>query len=108
MKIEEAYNKIMSSDELKNKAIDAVKNNKVENFIKEQRLDVTVDQIKDYIKRKQKGELTKEELNMAAGGGCDDCGWSDPVFSIFTIGIGCAYSAALPAEDQEHIYDCEQ
>ena len=91
MTIQEAYKKITSSEELKKKAIEALKNGKAEEFLKEQGIDLTLDQIKEALQAKKNGELSKTELDLATGG-CDedDCG---TVWSGFTIGIGCMASA---------------
>ena len=70
MTIQEAYKKITSSEDLKKKAIEALKAGKADEFLKEQGIDLTMDQIKDYLAKKKPGELSKEELDLAAGGGC--------------------------------------
>ena len=68
MTIQEAYKKITSSEDLKKKAMEALKAGKADEFLKEQGIDFTVDQIKDYLQRKKSGELSKAELDMATGG----------------------------------------
>lgn len=93
MTIQEAYNKIFSSEELKKKALDALKNGNVDEFLKENNIDLTFEQIKEYTQKIKTGELSKTELNMAAGGGCSDCG--DIVWSTLTIGLGCAVSIGV-------------
>ena len=91
MTIEEAYKKITSSEELKKAAIEALKSGKGNEFLKEHGFDLTIDQINDALKNK-KGELSKDELNAAAGGcsyqTCNDLKWS-----FGTFGVGCAVSA---------------
>ena len=96
MTIKEAYEKIKNSPELKKKAAEAAKNGKIEEFLKENGFDITVDQIKDYFANaKNSGELSKEELNMAAGGGCDTNCAENAGWSVITLGIGCAVSSKL-------------
>ena len=55
MTITEAYEKIKNSPELKKKAAEAAKNGKIEEFLKENGFDVTVDQIKDFVASAKKG-----------------------------------------------------
>ena len=90
MTIQEAYKKIISSEDLKKKGIEALKAGKADEFLKEQGFDITVDQIKDYLQRKKSGELTKAELDMAAGG-CNDPTICDVGLSIFTVAVGCLF-----------------
>ena len=65
MTVQEAIKKIISSEDLKKKAIEALKAGKGDEFLKEHGIDITVDQIKEAFK---KNELTKTELDMATGG----------------------------------------
>lgn len=108
MTVKEAYKKITESKDLKKKAVEAFKAGKADEFLKEQGIDLTLEDIKDYLTKNDR-ELTKQELDMAAGGCNEDgCDWTETVFSVFTIGIGCAYSAGYQKEDAKYIYDCEQ
>ena len=97
MTIQEAYKKITSSEDLKKKAIEALKNGKGDEFLKEQEIDLTVEQIKEYLEKRKSGELTKAELDMAAGG-CSNptC---DVFYSIYTVLIGCYNSIILDVTD---------
>ena len=45
MTIQEAYKKLTSTPELKKKAIEALKNGKADEFLKEQGIDYSLDQI---------------------------------------------------------------
>ena len=94
MTLQEAYKKITSSEDLKKKAIEALKNGKGNEFLKEQGIDLTVEQIKEALQSKKTGELSKDELNLAAGGGCNEdfcnTGWS-----VISIGLGCAISIGV-------------
>ena len=108
MTIQEAYKKIISSEDLKKKGIEALKAGKADEFLKEQGFDITVDQIKDYLQKKKSGELSREELDLAAGGG--DCGKMvcDVVFSVGTVLVGCTISALLIRGDfNKKIRECE-
>ena len=91
--LDEAYKKIITSKELQMKFMEAAKENKLDAFLKEQNIDATLDEVKAYLTKKfvdNKDELSKEELDMAAGG---DKGAGGVVgFSFVTLGIGCIVS----------------
>ena len=92
--LDEAYKKIITSKELQMKFMEAAKENKLEAFLKEQNIDATLDEVKAYLTKKFKntdGELSKEELDMAAGG-LDN---KEIGFSILTLGIGCIVSGLI-------------
>ena len=91
--LDEAYKKILASEELQLKFMEAVKENKLDAFLKEENIDATPEEVKEYLTKKFKnteGELSKEELDMAAGGK-GTTGWV--ILSIVGLGIGCAVSA---------------
>ena len=90
MNIKEAYKKLSESDELKKQAIEAIKNGKGDEFLKKQGFDFTLSEIKEYLEKKKAGELTKAELDMAAGGCDSQC--NTIVMSVVLVGIGCAIS----------------
>ena len=92
--LDEAYKKIIANKELQMKFMEAAKENKLETFLKEQNIDATVEEVKTYLTKKFKntdGELSKEELDMAAGG-LDN---KEIGFSILTLGIGCIVSGLI-------------
>ena len=92
--LEEAYKKIIADKDLQMKFMEAAKENKLETFLKEQNIDATVEEVKAYLTKKfenKDGELSKEELDMAAGGEKSTAGWI--VLSIVGVGLGCAISA---------------
>ena len=97
MTIQEAYKKITSSEDLKKKAIEALKAGKANEFLKEQGIDLTIEQINEALKAKKTGELSREELDMAAGGGCqeDIC---NAVWSGMTYFVGCLVSDFITNE----------
>ena len=91
--LDEAYKKIMANKELQTKFMQAAKENKLDAFLKEQNIEATPEEVKEYLTKKFEntdGELSKEELDMAAGGK-STAGWV--VLSIVGLGIGCAVSA---------------
>ena len=63
--------KIKTSEEIKKKFYEALKNDKLEDFIKEQGIDFSSDEIKEYITKTydiQIKELSELELNNVSGG----------------------------------------
>ena len=97
MTIQEAYKKITSSEDLKKKAVEALKNGKVDEFLKEQGIDITIDQIKEVIQSKKNGELSKLDLDLATGGGCNDDICS-ALWSSATLTFGCLVSVEIGGE----------
>ena len=91
--LDEAYKKIIANKELQTKFMQAAKENKLEAFLKEHNIEATPEEVKEYLTKKFEntdGELSKEELDMAAGGK-GTAGWV--VLSVVGLGIGCAVSA---------------
>ena len=68
--LQELYNEVIQSDELKKEFLEAGKNGKVEEFIKNHGCDVTLDEIKDFLENltKEDKELSVDELGNVAGG----------------------------------------
>ena len=90
--LEEAYKKIIADKELQKKFVEAAKENKLETFLKDQKIDATVEEVKAYLTEiftRKDGELSKAELDLAAGGKSDDSVGSKVLFSILTIGLVC-------------------
>ena len=97
MTLQEAYKKITSSPELKAKALEALKSGKGDEFLKEQGIDLTVEQIKEALQPKKSGELSRDELDLAAGGGCDKNACSG-LWSGATLGLGCVVSVSTTGD----------
>ena len=100
--LDEAYKKVVASKDLQMKFMEAAKENKLETFLKEQNIDATPEEVKAYLTKKfvdNKDELSKEELDMAAGGKIGG-GGGITLFSFVTFGIGCVVSlaAGTPSE----------
>ena len=70
MTIEALYKRIIASDELKSAFVEAVKAQKLDEFLKSQGCDAAGAEIMDFLKSLQKaeGELADDELNSVAGG----------------------------------------
>ena len=97
--LQELYNEVIQSDELKKEFLEAGKNGKAEEFIKNHSCDVTLDEIKTFLEEQTKTdkELSVDELENAAGGTCNRITDGEAEFSIYAIGIGCATVAIYSA-----------
>ena len=93
--LDEAYKKIITSKELQMKFMEAAKENKLDAFLKEQNIEATLDEVKAYLTKKfvdNKDELSKEELDMAAGGSKKGAHFT--FLSVISLGVTCILSAA--------------
>ena len=70
--LQELYADIVANDELKKAFAEAARNNRVVEFARENGADVTLDEIRSFLEEKGKTdtELSKDELENVAGGGC--------------------------------------
>lgn len=95
MTIEALYKKIIASDELKSAFVEAVKAQKLGDFLKTQGCEATEAEVVDFLKslRKGEGELADDELSSVAGG----CNSTEAIYSM-TVVI-CIMFAALSADD---------
>ena len=95
MTIEALYKRIIASDELKSAFVEAVKAQKLGDFLKAQGCEATEAEVVDFIKspRKGEGELADDELSAVAGG----CNSTEAIYSM-TVAF-CIGFAAISAED---------
>ena len=101
MTIEALYKKIIASDELKAAFIEAVKAQKLDEFLKSQGCDAAGAEIMDFLKSLQKaeGELADDELSAVAGG----CNSTEAIYSMtvaFCIGFAIM-SAVDPVSENK-------
>lgn len=101
MTIEALYKRIIASDELKFAFIEAVKAQKLDEFLKSQGCDATEAEVIDFIKSLQKGEgeLADDELSAVAGG----CNSTEAIYSMtvaFCIGFAIM-SAVDPVSENK-------
>ena len=91
MTIEALYKEIIASDELKSAFVEAVKAQKLGDFLKAQGCDATEAEVIDFIKSLQKGEgeLADDVLNSVAGG----CNGGEAAVSILGFGFMCGMMA---------------
>ena len=90
--IETVISEIKECEELQKKLAEAVKNNAVEAFLKEQGCEATVEEFINAIKP-QEGELSDDELGAVAGG----ANWLEALVSVVSVGVYCAIIAAESA-----------
>lgn len=101
MTIEALYKKIIASDELKSAFAEAVKAQKLDEFLKSQGCEATGAEIMDFLKslRKGEGELADDELSAVAGG----CNSTEAIYSMtvaFCIGFAIM-SAVDPVSENK-------
>lgn len=101
MTIEALYKRIIASDELKSAFVEAVKAQKLDEFLKAQGCEATEAEIMDFLKslRKGEGELADDELSAVAGG----CNSTEAIYSLtvaFCIGFAIM-SAVDPVSENK-------
>ena len=71
--IQELYSEVMGSQELKEQFIEAAKAGKQEAFLKEHGCEATMEEVQAFLEAKQSEDapLSFDELENAAGGGCE-------------------------------------
>ena len=98
--IQELYNEIMASQELKARWIEAAKAGKQEAFLKEHGCEATLEEVAAFLKAKSEADapLSMNELENSAGGTCNDAtGYETLKSFVFLAGIGCAVIAVMSA-----------
>ena len=70
--MQELYNEIITSDELKKALVEAMKANKLEDFLKAHGCEATAEEVQEFMDAKASGdvliELSDDELKYVAGG----------------------------------------
>lgn len=102
MTIEALYKKIIASDELKAAFAEAVKAQKLDEFLKAQGCEATEAEIMDFLKslRKGEGELADDELSAVAGG----CNSTEAIYSLtvaFCIGFAIMNAVDPVSENKD-------
>ena len=91
--IEQFYNEIIASEELKEKLAAVSSAQTLDEFLKENEVEGTKEEFKEYVveKAKTSGELTDEQLEAVAGGGVWDVVKSIIMLPIITLSFdaGC-------------------
>jgi len=89
--IQELYNEIMESQELKAQFIEAAKAGKQEEFLKANGCEATLEEVKTFLEARQKEDapLALDELENAAGGECNGKTGAEVAVSVITLAMGC-------------------
>ena len=99
--LQELYNEVIASEELKKEYLEAAKNKNVMEFLKSHSCEATAEDFKTFVIEQTKAnadkELSADELENVAGGTCNDTTTMEKGYSIFTLGIECAFFATYSA-----------
>ena len=90
--MQELYDEVMASQELKAQFVEAVRAGKQEAFLKEHGCGATMEEVAAFLKTKVQGDtpLSVNELKDSAGGTCNENTNRELFTSIFTVlGFGC-------------------
>ena len=94
--IEELYKSILADTDLRAQCSEAIKNGKLDDFLKEQGCSATVEDVKAFFENQKEGKLDDEELDTVSGG----CNGLEALISVATLGVGCGVIAAQSAGDE--------
>ena len=103
--LQELYQEITGSEELKAEFIAAAKDGKALDFIKSHGVDASEDEIRKALSEgfiKDDDELSPEEIDNAAGGNCSGETAVETGLSIVTVGVGCAGLAIYSGTKEGH------
>ncbi len=92
--LQELYNEVIKSDELKKAYLEAVKNKNIRDFLKSHGCEATAEEFKTFLieqaKKNTDKELSVDELENVAGGNCNGVTSKEVEMSCLTFGIACA------------------
>ena len=99
--IQELYNEIMASQELKAQFIEAAKAGKQEEFLKKHGCEATLEDVKAFLEARQNKDapLSVDELENAAGGCSPEM---EGIASMASAGLACAAWAIASAAMKNH------
>ena len=97
--LQELYKEIIASEELKTAFVEAAKAGKTVEFLKAQGCEATTEELAVFLKKQTSGELSDEELDNVAGGGCNDETERETIYSCLSLGVYCAGAALSSAID---------
>ncbi len=108
MTLQEIYDKVMASEELKRSFAEAAGDKgKLEAWLKANGSDATIEQLGDFLKAKQtSGEVSDDELENVAGGTSSEDITSYTMLSIVTAGTACAGMAIASEATEDSAGDC--
>ena len=102
--IQELYDEIMASQELKAQFIEAGKAGKQEAFLKEHGCEATLEEVAAFLKARSEEDapLSLNELENSAGGTCNSTTALEAAVSVLSAGLVCAAMAGDSAL-QSHV-----
>ncbi len=108
MTLQEMYNKVMASDELKKSFAEAAQDKgKLAEWLKANGSNATIEQVSEFLKSKQtSGEVSDDELENVAGGTSSEDITSYTMLSIVTAGTACAGMAIVSEATEDSAGDC--
>ena len=107
--VQELYNEIMASQELKEQFIEAANAGKQEEFLKAHGCETTMEEVQAFLEAKQQEDapLSFDELENAAGGECNRNTGKETAISILSVGLGCALEVIISVtgvvEETHHV-----
>ena len=97
--LQDLYSEVIANDELKTEFMEAAKDGRPMEFLKAHDCEATAEELAAFMKERTTGELSDEELDDAAGGGCNTSTKIEAAISAIFVGIGCIIGAAISAVD---------
>ncbi len=108
MTLQELYNKVMASEELKRSFAEAAQDKcKLEAWLKANGSNATAEQVGEFLKAKQtNGEVSDDELENVAGGSTSLGVTFDTLLSAGTFGTVCAALAVTSEAVADSASEC--
>ena len=97
--IQELYSEVLKSEELKKAFSEAVQNKTVEDFLKSQGCEATMEDVAAFLKEQQakSGEVADNELDIVVGG----CNGVEAAYSVCSAGLACVAAAIESAKSDK-------
>ncbi len=95
--LQEFYQEITQSEELKKQFAEAAGNNTVVEFAKANGVETTLEEIKAFLQERagEEGEISDIEAENAAGGSCNEKTSFEALGSILSLGVMCAAETVM-------------
>ncbi len=110
MTLQEIYDKVVASDELKKSFAEAAQDKgKLAEWLKANGSNATVEQVSEFLRSKSgqtSGEVSDDELENVAGGTSSEDITSYTMLSIVTAGTACAGMAIASEATEDSAGDC--
>ena len=94
--LQDLYNEVITNDELKTEFMEAAKDGRTMGFLKAHGCEATEEELAVFLKERTMGELSDDELDNAAGGGCNKITGAEALLSMLG-GVFCGIIAAASA-----------